>query len=56
MWYFAWILGVGFAVLLAIMNAMWGEMEESGEPSARRQSSCPAGPTGSRAGRPALTR
>lgn len=25
MWYFAWILGVGFAVLLAIMNAMWGE-------------------------------
>lgn len=31
MWYFAWILGVGFAVLLAIMNAMWGEMEESRE-------------------------
>ncbi|MFN3564473.1 MAG: cytochrome bd-I oxidase subunit CydX [Burkholderiaceae bacterium] len=28
MWYFAWILGVGFAVLLAILNAMWGEMEE----------------------------
>ncbi len=27
MWYFAWILGVGFAVLLAVMNAMWGEME-----------------------------
>ncbi len=25
MWYFDWILGVGFAVLLAIMNAMWGE-------------------------------
>lgn len=25
MWYFAWVLGVGFAVLLAIMNAMWGE-------------------------------
>lgn len=25
MWYFAWILGVGFAVLLAVMNAMWGE-------------------------------
>jgi cyd operon protein YbgT len=25
MWYFAWILGVGFAVLLAILNAMWGE-------------------------------
>lgn len=29
MWYFAWILGVGFAVLLAVMNAMWGEMEPS---------------------------
>lgn len=27
MWYFAWILGVGFALLLAIMNAMWGESE-----------------------------
>jgi cytochrome bd-I ubiquinol oxidase subunit X len=25
MWYFTWMLGVGFAVLLAIMNAMWGE-------------------------------
>lgn len=29
MWYFAWILGVGFAVLLAVMNAMWGENEAS---------------------------
>lgn len=27
MWYFAWILGVGFAVLLAVMNALWGENE-----------------------------
>jgi cytochrome bd-I ubiquinol oxidase subunit X len=27
MWYFAWILGLGFAVLLAIMNALWGENE-----------------------------
>jgi cytochrome bd-I ubiquinol oxidase subunit X len=27
MWYFAWMLGVGFAVLLAILNAMWGEHE-----------------------------
>ena len=25
MWYFAWILGVGFAVLLAVVNALWGE-------------------------------
>lgn len=29
MWYFAWMLGVGFAVLLAIMNAMWGETEDA---------------------------
>ncbi len=28
MWYFTWMLGVGFAVLLAILNAMWGENEE----------------------------
>ena len=29
MWYFAWILGLGFAVSLAILNAMWGENEEA---------------------------
>jgi len=29
MWYFAWVLGLGFAVLLAILNAMWGEAQES---------------------------
>lgn len=42
MWYFAWVLGIGFAVLLAIMNAMWGEMEEARQAAendaARRQS------------------
>ena len=37
MWYFTWILGVGFAVLLAILNAMWGENEE-----ARRLALAPA--------------
>jgi len=35
MWYFAWILGVGFAVLLAVLNAMWGENEE-GRTAAKR--------------------
>ena len=35
MWYFAWILGVGFAVLLAIMNAMWGENEDARAEAAR---------------------
>ncbi|MDO5770404.1 MAG: cytochrome bd-I oxidase subunit CydX [Psychrobacter sp.] len=29
MWYFAWILGLGFAVLLAILNAIWLENEQS---------------------------
>ncbi|MGD9872005.1 MAG: cytochrome bd-I oxidase subunit CydX [Thauera sp.] len=40
MWYFAWVLGIGFAVLLAILNALWGENEEARERSRRRQ---PAG-------------
>ncbi|MYZ52400.1 MULTISPECIES: cytochrome bd-I oxidase subunit CydX [Malikia] len=31
MWYFAWMLGVGFAILFAILNAMWGENEEARE-------------------------
>lgn len=31
MWYFAWVLGVGFAVFLAILNAMWGEFEHERE-------------------------
>lgn len=29
MWYFAWILGIGFAVLLAILNTLWGDFEEA---------------------------
>jgi cyd operon protein YbgT len=36
MWYFAWVLGVGFAVLLAVLNAMWGE-NEAGRDAARMQ-------------------
>ena len=35
MWYFTWILGVGFAVLLAILNAIWGENEEARQQSHR---------------------
>ncbi|HOB44927.1 MAG TPA: cytochrome bd-I oxidase subunit CydX [Zoogloea sp.] len=27
MWYFTWVLGIGFAVLLAILNALWAEHE-----------------------------
>ena len=26
MWYFAWILGLGFALALGILNAMWFEV------------------------------
>jgi cytochrome bd-I ubiquinol oxidase subunit X len=25
MWYFAWILGIGFAVAVGVINAMWLE-------------------------------
>ncbi|MDD7912148.1 MULTISPECIES: cytochrome bd-I oxidase subunit CydX [Pseudovibrio] len=28
MWYFAWILGLGFAALFAVVNAMWLEFRE----------------------------
>jgi cyd operon protein YbgT len=42
MWYFAWALGIGFAVLLAILNAMWGEHETARE-EARGAGSSPAG-------------
>lgn len=27
MWYFTWILGLGFAVLFAITNALWLEAQ-----------------------------
>ncbi len=36
MWYFTWILGLGFAVLLAILNAMWGENAEARQAALRR--------------------
>jgi cyd operon protein YbgT len=32
MWYFAWILGLGFACLLAVLNAMWLEFKQSYNP------------------------
>lgn len=28
MWYFAWVLGLGFAVAMGILNALWGEFEQ----------------------------
>lgn len=31
MWYFTWILGLGFAALFAVMNALWYEARECGK-------------------------
>jgi cyd operon protein YbgT len=28
MWYFSWVLGLGFAVSLAVLNALWFEAQE----------------------------
>ena len=30
MWYFTWILGLGFAVAFAVLNAMWIEFDDEG--------------------------
>ncbi len=35
MWYFTWILGLGFAVLLAVVNALWLEAQEDQKTSPR---------------------
>ena len=29
MWYFSWVLGLGFAVTFAVLNAMWLENRSS---------------------------
>lgn len=28
MWYFSWVLGLGFAVTLSVLNAMWLEARD----------------------------
>jgi cytochrome bd-I ubiquinol oxidase subunit X len=33
MWYFSWVLGVGFAGAFSILNAMWLELQESPPPA-----------------------
>jgi len=30
MWYFSWILGIGFAASLGVINAMWYEFQAGG--------------------------
>jgi cyd operon protein YbgT len=31
MWYFSWVLGLGFAVTLAVLNAIWLEVRAGRE-------------------------
>lgn len=31
MWYFSWILGLGFACALAVLNALWFEVRDLSE-------------------------
>ena len=31
MWYFSWVLGLGFAVTLAVLNAIWLEVRADRE-------------------------
>ncbi|NWG30208.1 MAG: cytochrome bd-I oxidase subunit CydX [Rhodocyclaceae bacterium] len=31
MWYFTWILGLGFAVLLAVVNTLWHDAHENAD-------------------------
>lgn len=38
MWYFAWILGLGLAVLLAVINAMLYDAEQCAQEERRTQS------------------
>jgi cyd operon protein YbgT len=37
MWYFSWVLGLGFAVMFAVLNAMWLEhrLDEAERTAAR---------------------
>jgi cyd operon protein YbgT len=30
MWYFTWILGLGFALAFGVINAIWFEVRETG--------------------------
>jgi cyd operon protein YbgT len=41
MWYFSWILGLGFALAFGVLNAIWYEF---GEPAPAKGSSTPEAP------------
>ncbi len=34
MWYFSWILGVGLAVTLGVLNGIWHEYQSTDDPDA----------------------
>ncbi|MFC3058193.1 cytochrome bd-I oxidase subunit CydX [Paenirhodobacter populi] len=36
MWYFAWILGLPLAALVAVVNAMWLEIQEDRKATERK--------------------
>ena len=42
MWYFAWVLGLGFAVLLAILNALWLENTDARDQAFNSKNSKPS--------------
>ena len=42
MWYFTWILGVGFALACGIINVMWLEQELSFAPDPDERTDKPA--------------
>jgi cyd operon protein YbgT len=35
MWYFAWILGLGFALAFGVINAIWFEILEPDKPASK---------------------
>jgi len=35
MWYFTWVLGLGFACAFAVLNAMWLEVRASDGPETK---------------------
>jgi cyd operon protein YbgT len=39
MWYFSWVLGLGFAVTFAVLNAMWLEQRMGQERYTRDEDS-----------------
>ena len=36
MWYFTWILGLGFACAFAVLNAMWLELSPGEEDTGKK--------------------